>query len=434
MDSARSIFLKKSVETVVLPLLALWALYLWPAALFHYPWWWLAPLATSLRYGLTFGMAAALVLVIGNFMEIWLLGVPRTQPGGEIVGGLVATYLGGLYTSHAQSRLEETSSTLEYLEQRLESLTRIFYVTRLSHARLEESLITKSNDLRSGLDAVANALAACGPLDDELPRRPLQHILQLLAFYGRLGQAGVFRVAQGRVSREAVAFHGEEFSLQVDDPLVTGVLENEQLAYYSVDQIIAGEESAYRVVIPMVAADGTLLALVVVVELPLLAVEEENLLTLAAMTAFTADALRAAQLSHAVRSIVPACPVEFALEWHRLGHLRRRAQVRSSWVRLTPAAGAEGGVLDLIQSVRRGLDQYWCFPLDGGRSGLLVLLVLAGEGATRGFMQRIDALCQERFGRALQQLDWRARHGQILYGSGQELQQLLAGSGSDGHD
>jgi len=425
MDPARSFLLKKSIETVLLPLLALLALYLWQGAHFDYPWWWLAPLAIALRYGLTYGMTAGLVLVIGNFMEIWLLGMARTQPSGEIVGGLIATYLAGLYSTYSQSRLIETGSSLEYLEQRLESLTRIFYVTRLSHARLEENLITKSNDLRSALDAIATELEKAGPMDSELPRQPLQHMLQLLAFYGRLGTAGVFPVAHGRVSQTAVAFHGPEFTLLLNDPLVVGVIESIQLAYYSVDQILAGEDSAYRVVIPMVAADGTLLAIIVVVELPLLAVDEENLLTLSAMTAFTADAMRAGQLSHAVRLEVPSCPAEFALEWRRLGHLRHRATVHSSWVRLTPAANPERGVIDLIQSVRRGLDQYWCYPLDAGQSGLLVLLVLAGQGATEGFVQRINTLCRERFGRDLKQLGWNEHHGEIRHGSGQELQKLL---------
>lgn len=429
MDPVRSAILKKSFESAVLPMLALALLYVWTGAHFDYPWWWLAPLAISLRYGVAYGIGSGLVLIIGNFAEIWLLGLDRNQPGGEIVGGLIATYLAGLYTTHSQSRLIEAGSSLEYLEQRLESLTRVFYVTRLSHSRLEENLITKSYDLRSALDAIAQELGSFGPLTERLPQQPLQHVLQLLAYYGRLGTSGVYQVLDDRVQPEPLAYHGPRFSLDIADPLVTGVIENQQLAYYSVDQILAGEASQYRVVLPMSAADGTLLALVVVVEMPLLAVEEENLLTLAAMTAFMADAMRAGQLSHAVRQVVPACPVAFALEWYRLGHLRHVAGVHSSWVLLLPGSEARGDVVETVHGARRGLDQYWRSPLSPERPGLLILLVLGGQGATVGFLERINGLCREQLGDDLKQLGWMVRQGQIRQGSGEELRLLLEREG-----
>ncbi|WEN15822.1 PelD GGDEF domain-containing protein [Rhodanobacter sp. AS-Z3] len=429
MDPQRSVILKKSIESVALPLLMLALLYLWGDVRFNYPWWWLAPLAIALRYGLAYGIGAGLVVVFGNFAEIWLLGLTREQPGGEIIGGLIATYLAGLYTTHAQSRLVEANSSLEYLEQRLESLTRVFYVTRLSHSRLEENLLTKSYDLRSALDAIARELATFGPIKERLPQAPLQHVLQLLAYYGRLGTCGVYQVIDNRVSPEPLAFHGLRFSLELADPLITCVVENQRLAYYSVDQILAGETSAYRVVLPMTAADDTMLAVVVVQDLPLLAVEEENLLTLAAMTAFMADAMRAGQLSHAVRQVVPTCPVEFALEWFRLGHLRHVAGVHSSWVLLLPGAQAAADVVDTVLATRRGLDQYWRSPLASAQSGLLILLALSGEGPTQGFLQRINTMCREQLGGDLQQLGWVVQLGQVERGSGAELLQLIEPEG-----
>lgn len=429
MDPQRSAMLKKSLESAALPLLTLALLYLWGDVDFNYPWWWLAPLAIALRYGLAYGVGASLVLIFGNFAEIWLLGLHRSQPGGEIIGGLIATYLAGLYTTHSQSRLIEAGSSLEYLEQRLESLTRVFYVTRLSHSRLEENLLTKSHDLRSALDAIAGELGDSAAPSQRLAQQPLQHGLQLLAYYGRLGACGVFQLVNQRIDPEPVAFQGQRFVLDVADPLVTGVIENGQLAYYSVDQILADEASAYRVVLPMSAADGTLLALVVVMDLPLLAVEEENLLTLAAMTAFMADALQAGLLSHAVREQVPSCPVEFALEWSRLGHLRRHAGVHSSWILLQPGATARGDVVGTVHATRRGLDQYWRSPLDPSRPGLLILLALGGEGATRGFLDRINLLCREQLGDEINALGWTVSHGQILEGTGKELGLLLERKG-----
>lgn len=429
MDPQRSAMFKKSFEAAALPLLMLGLLYFWRDQSFNYPWWWLGPLAIALRYGLSFGLGASLVMIFGNFAEIWLLGLNRTQPGGEIIGGLIATYLAGLYTTHSHSRMVEASSSLEYLEQRLESLTRAFYVTRLSHSRLEENLLTKSHDLRSALDAIGRELGQTTGPSHRFAQRPLQHGLQLLAYYGRLGTCGVFQVVDERMDTEPVAFHGARFALDPSDPLVTGVIENQQLAYYSVDQILADEASAYRVVLPMSAADGTLLALVVVVEMPLLAVEEENLLTLAAMTAFMADALQAGLLSQAVRQLVPSCPVEFALEWSRLGHLRRHAGVHSSWILLLPGAAARGDVIGTLEATRRGLDQYWRSPLQPSQPSLLMLLALGGEGAAGGFLDRIDTLCREKLGGDISALGWTVHQGQVREGTGEELRLLLERQG-----
>lgn len=434
MDTTRSTRIKKTVESVALPILAVVLLRLWPGGHFGYPWWWLAPLAIALRYGVSFGVGSGLVLVVGNLVAGHYAAASWPLPGSEIVGGFIATYLAGLYAGHSRNRLTEANARLEYLEQRLESLTRVFYVTRLSHSRLEENLITKADDLRSALVAIAEQIGDDFSESEPLPERPLQNLLQLLAFYGRLGNTGIYAVVDGDPQSHPAAHLGAPFRLDTDDVLVRGVIEEELPAYYSVDQILADRTSAYRVVLPLIAADGTLLALIVVADLPLLALDEENLLTVAAMAAYVADALHGERLSHRVRRAVPACPSEFALDWARLGHLRRHAQVRSSWVLLTPGEQARGEVVELISGARRGLDRYW-LQIDGEQaaSRLMVVLPLAGEGAVEGFIQRIDAMCSEHFGASLQVLGWHASLGSIEHGSGDELRRVLEQETTDAH-
>lgn len=429
MDPFRSSTLKKTLESIAFPVLAIVLLRMWPGVHFHYPWWWLVPLAIALRYGLLHGLGSGLTLIVCQFIAIRLFGSAWSLPPDVTVGGLIATYLAGLYASHSQNRLIEANARLGYLEERLESLTRVFYVTRLSHSRLEENLITKSNNLRSGLAAIAEEIEGQDLSGAELPPEPLQHMLQLLAFYGRIGTSGVFAIVNGRATSKPLAHIGRRFELSVNDALITGMLDSEGPAYYSVDQILAGQTSNYRVVLPMKAADGSMLALVVIADLPLLAIEEENLLTLAAMTAYVTDALRARQISHPVRDALPDCPADMALNWRRLGHLNRSANVRSSWVRLRPQENFSTGVVEVIKSARRGLDSYWFNPTGLPEHSILVLLPLAGPGAVRGFLDRIDALCRQHLDLPLDALGWRAEHAVIQSGSATELRNVLRTDG-----
>lgn len=424
MDSTRFTTIKKILETIAFPVLAALVLHAFSASHFGYPWWWIAPLAVALRYGVAYGVGSGLILVLANLAAGHYHSEPGLLSSGEIVGGFVVTYFTGLYAGYYRNRLTEANARLEYLEHRLESLTRVFYVTRLSHSRLEENLITKSDDLRSALVRIAEQIGTDFSSARPLPEKPLQNLLQLLAFHGRLSDTGVYPVVDGRAQVDPIAHLGVPFRLDGDDTLVRGVMEEQIPAYYSVDQILDQRTSAYRVVVPMVSADKTLLALIVVKEIPLLAVNEENLLTMAAMASYVADALDSERLSHDVRAILPACPTDFALDWRRLGHLHRHARVHSSWVMLSPGEHARQGIAKAIAGARRGLDRYW-LDIDGTPdSRHLVLLPLSGEGAVQGFLQRLDSLCMERFGAPLSALGWRTRHGEVLEGSAHELSEL----------
>lgn len=432
MTTWRRSAVKKTLESALFPVLALILLAFWPADPLGYPWWWLVPLLIALRYGVVYGGFSGVVLVLGNLVGTWFLGMAWAMPAGDVVGGFLATVLAGLYASHARNMQIESNARLEYLEQRLESLTRVFYVTRLSHSRLEESLITRPNDLRSALAAVAEELGRHG--NGGGAAAPLRDLLQVLAHYGRLNAAAVFEMDAAHPRSHASASIGPQFTLDAGDALVRAAIEDGQSAYYAVDQVLEGQTSAYRLVMPMVAADGTLLALVVVGDMPLLALEEENLLTLTAMVAFAADALQAARVSHGVLQVVPRCPQAFALEWARLGHLVRRAHVQSAWVLLHPGETAHPELAPLLARVRRGLDRYWELPPAHGKPGaVLALLPLTGPLALDGYLQRLDKQCRDELGAPLAQLGWSHRSGALRRGDGAELQAVLTelGHGTD---
>ena len=141
-------------EVVFLPLIAvglgLWlnpADPLWIEAAF--PWPWFAPLILALRYGPLPGLAGS-----GLLLAAWLLlNVGHTDdfPKLFFLGGLILIMLAGEFSSLWLARTRRAETIQLYLDQRLETLTRQYYLLRLSHDRLEQDLISRPISMRDAL-------------------------------------------------------------------------------------------------------------------------------------------------------------------------------------------------------------------------------------------------------------------------------------------
>jgi polysaccharide biosynthesis protein PelD len=383
-------------EVVLLPLaglgLALWLFRARPFTASPYPWLWLIPFLLGLRYGLAPAVLATLVLAVGG-IGAHLLGISgESVPLMQLAGGAFAALSAGQYSSRWRERLRAAQARTDYTEQRLESLTRAFFITRLSHDRLEEALITQPVTLRGALEALrglktddarAGMSAAAG-----------HALLQLLAQYCRFEAAALHAFRDGRLDDAPLAAFGWHGELARTDPLLTYVLEHEQTAYHSVDQLAELEQGGcYRAVFPLIDSAGEKLGVLVVRDLPLLALTEENLSAAAAMLQYFADESWAAAQAAQLRASLPRCPEAFAHELIKLQRLHVRSGVRSTLVALRARQdGAEVSVLEALYTARRGLDLYWREPFGPSTIGMLILLPLAGPATTRGFLDRFDSV------------------------------------------
>jgi hypothetical protein len=382
-------------EVVLLPLAGLTlAIGLFRAAPFTaspYPWLWLIPLLLGLRYGLAPAVLATLVLAVAG-IGAHLLGISgESTPLIQLAGGALAALSAGQYGSRWREQLKAAQSRTDYTEQRLESLTRAFFVTRLSHDRLEEALITQPVTLRGALEALrglsaephAGISAAAGSA-----------LLQLLAQYCRFEAAALHLYRDGRLDDEPLAAVGWRTQLARTDPLLGYALKHDQTAYHSVDQLAELERGgSYRAVFPLIDSAGEELGVLVVRDLPLLALTEENLSAAGAMLQYFADESWAVAQSADLRRSLPRCPDAFAHELIKLQRLHVRSGVRSTLVVLRARTDqADASVLEALYTARRGLDLYWREPFGPLVAGMLVLLPLAGPATARGFIERIDSV------------------------------------------
>lgn len=386
------------LESLTLPLISVGlAWWLIPERTFNasFPWIWLAPVLVALRYGLLPSLASITVLVLVSYALQSYGFIIRPWSREQFIGGVLLTVLCGQFGDLWRRRLERQNFMARYSEERLQALTRDFYITRLSHDILEQALITEPATLRNALQDLHRRL---GQEQASLEGGAVQELMTLLGVYGRLEAAALFRCDNLHVERDPVATLGTRFTLDPADPLVTEAMEKDLNAYYSVAQLVSERTSRYLAVLPLKSYHGRRYGLLVIRDMAFLALNEENLLMLAAILGYFADEITAYEDSRPLREKVPACPPRFARELLHLAHLKFLVGMDSILLGIViPASTRQHQILETLERSKRGLDLHWRVDAPDGAVILLKLMPLTRTVGAEGFLHRIDALLQDRF-------------------------------------
>lgn len=362
-----------------------------------FPWLWLAPVLVALRYGL-----APAVLSLGTLILSFVaarLGLPQLHlhhlPQGQFLGGVVLTLLSGEYGSTWILRLRRAEQMSRYAMQQLESLTRTLHATRISHDRLEQTIIGKPVTLRDSLLDLRRTLAATGgALTEALAAR----LLQLTAYHGGFEQAALYTISNGVIDGSPRASIGPAFALEHDDILVARCLEKQRTAYWAANSLKDGEQSAYLVAAPIHASDGVMLGLLVVVSMPFLFLNDENLLTVSVLLAYFADDAYATHAAQEMLAALPHCPPRFAAETIKLSRAARELGLESSLVTIAINEGPlRDQIIDNLTRLARGLDDNWRIR-EPGAYRLVTLIPFGNRSVAEGYAERVSAYLEERFG------------------------------------
>lgn len=390
------------IEALAIPLIALLLTYaLRPEDPFlfkePFPWLWLAPALVALRYGLGPGALSTAVLVLAFAANRAGALVTPAWPEGQFLGGFVLTLLCGEYGSTWILRLRRAEQQSEYANQQLEGLTRALHITRLSHDRLEQSVISKPVTLRDSLADLRHALAVnAGAIEGAVAER----LLHLATYHGGFECAALYRAHQEVLDPIPTATIGIMQPLAVDDVLVSRCLTDRVTTYWAVNALKDGEQSDYLVAVPARAADGTLIGLLVVAEIPFLFLTEENLLAVSVLLAYYADEIWAARTSQAITRRWPDCPPRFAAEILKLQHVAQTLGLESTLVTATVSPHVSRGkmIMDL-EALARGLDITWRTERHD-QVILVTLMPFSNEAVAAGYIRRAQARLTENGGGA----------------------------------
>ncbi len=359
-----------------------------------FPWVWLVVVLLALRYGTAAGLGSAALL-----LGIWLLGQRwgwfAGFPKSFFLGGALLAFVCGEYRDFWQGRWRQAEGCARYLSERLEVLTHSLYLLRLSHERLEQSLIGQPLTLREALSRLRTLALSEG---EALPAPLAERFVRLLAQYFQLEAAGIYRL-EGQKG-VLLAQVGSMGPLHLEDPLVHYALQENALCHVAEGAREKASVSRYLVVAPLKASGGQVLAWLVVEQMPFLALHHEALQMLMAFLGYFADSLEAQHRARPILEVFPDCPLLFAAELLKLYRLKREAGIESHGVLWMAGPDPhQQEVLRLVRESRRGLDLLWETQREGC-SLLVVLMPFARRAAVEGYLARIRRLVEERWGQS----------------------------------
>lgn len=391
------------LETLVISLAALLLSYsILPDDPFNahiFPWVWMAPLLIALRYGVLMGVVSVLIFLAG-----WLAWAAERGLGYDMfprltfIGGMLMVMISGEFCSRWLIRIRRIRELQHYTEQRLELLTRRLYLLSLSHDRLEQDLIGRPASLREGLKELHRIM----PTGEGLPGAQLY--LSLVVRQCNLSVAGLHAVVDGKISPQPAAEVGAFTPVDDNDPLIAHCMESGKLVHVNIEENLIKLPSRYLVAVPAKTAEGHIVAIMAVEKIPFFALQSENMQTLSVLTSYYADTIAASEFAPYLTDKLKDCPIDFFKAMHTLAHLQHDMQISSMLVGFVAPENAESAeLLKFIASAVRGLDETWTLTR-GDLRICLVLLPLTRESALGGYLERIERIFVERFGRRVGQV------------------------------
>ncbi|MFO1385257.1 MAG: PelD GGDEF domain-containing protein [Chitinivorax sp.] len=364
----------------------------------EFPWTWFAPMLLALRYGALPGVASAAMILFAWLAALRLgLTSEAAFPKLYFLGGLLLTLLCGEYSGLWRTRVRRIQEVNRYIDHRLEDLTQRLYLQRLSHDRLEQSLINKPVTLRDALLKLRVFVLERAQQNETLPAA--QEFLSFLSQFCQLEVAALHPMqSRKHPLAQPVASIGGASELQPDDPLLQFALENQMLSHVQHLEGDLAQASRYLLVAPIKTSLSQTRGLLVVERMPFFALNEETLQTLTVLIAYYADHLIAADAAIPMREMLPDCPELFAEEVLKLARIEKETGIPSHIVALSVGrSGRQKDIYAMIKRMQRTLDLVWEME-EGEIKIMLTLMPLAGQQAVDGYLARIEAALQDQFG------------------------------------
>lgn len=355
-----------------------------------------APLLVALRYGIAPGMVSIAIICL-LYLSLFRMGFLTGEfPTVFMLGGILMTMVCGQFSTVWSTRLRRSDQLSRHASERFEQLSRAYFMVRLSHDRLEQNLISRPVTLRDAMVDLGAALARHG---GELDRETGFSLISILVHYCSLESAAIYLMDNnGRMQEKPVADCGRGAAYQADDLLLRSAIENGSTAYQSISRLAGDENSPYLVAAPLRTSSGVMKGVLLVSEMPFLALHRETLQIVGVLLAYATDYAEAAYEARNLLSVFTDCPARFAAELYKMVRLRRELEVASALVvvNILPTARLQDMCVALERQ-QRGLDHSWRRNLGWGVQ-FVTLMPFSGAAAVEGYKARLNEMFGRDFG------------------------------------
>ena len=359
-----------------------------------FPWLWFGPLLVALRYGIAPALTSVSLLALLWLLLSWNGLTKDVFPLNFMLGGALLALISGQFSSVWSNRLRRSDQLSRHATERFEQLSRAYFMVRLSHDRLEQNLISRPVTLRQGMTELRNLMTnTVGVLDAATS----EELMAILVNYCSLGSAALHPVLQGKIVKEPLAKCGQEVPCFPEDLLLRSAMESGNTAYQSADRLREEQHSQYLVAAPMVTSSGNLIGMLLVTDMPFMALQRETLQILGVLLAYAADHVEAANSARQLLMIYPDCPTIFGAELFKMVRLRRDLEISSALMVISIAPNPRLEEICLMfERQLRGLDHGWRRDL-GWAVQFAILMPFSGPASTEGYLARLTAIVHKQF-------------------------------------
>lgn len=395
----RTSFFSKEVEAAFYTLVVFALGFLFRAAdpLFldvGFPWVWIVPVSIALRYGRSAAAVSLATVLFVLCYVLWTTPLSFDVVRLWLLGGGVFTWICAEYQAYWVRKQFALKKKLEYLDIRMESLTRAHQLLNLSYQRLEQAFVVKPATLREAFSDLRALLhESRGDWKADLAKK----ILELVAFYSSLESVAIYSYDQGKWNTEPLAKLGKPAEFSLEDTLFKRALSEKKLSYLAVNTLKPNEVSQYLVVAPLWTAEAELLGVLIVTRMPFLALNEEMLKVLGILLSYFSDDVSAARGALSIQERYPDCSSFFGSELSKMFRLYQQAGVDSSLVvYYFPKHHQKQDLIFAIQQNKRALDVVWQ-TVCGEQVLFFILLPMVERSMLEGYLSRSHDLLKEKF-------------------------------------
>ena len=392
------------LETLALTLLTPTAGYLFSRddpffVLADFPWLWFGPLLVALRYGVAPALSSVVFLVVLWFGTSFSGLITADFPLHFMLGGALLTLIAGQFSTVWATKLRRSDLLSGHASERFEQLSMAYFVMRHSHDQLEQNLIMRPVTLRQAIVEL-RALLAGG--SGAISRDLAQELLVLLTHYCSLSSAAIYELHNGVPDTEPLAQCGKGAPLRKDDLLLRSAIESGHTAYQAANRLNSEDQSCYLVAAPIRTSSGCLLGVLLVTDMPFMALHRETLQILAVLLAYSADNVEAAGIAGTLITVYSDCPSAFGAELVKMTRLKRELDITSTLVVINLSPGPQRDELCLLlERQQRGLDHSWRRDIGWGVQ-FVTLMPFSGTASAEGYQARLDSVLKKQCQMSLQ--------------------------------
>jgi len=352
-----------------------------------FPWPWIAAVIIVLQYGFGPGILSVAIISAAAIVQRDSGVISAVDFQAYILSGVTVTLVCALFSSSWVRRMINAEELSQYIQERLNSLSRSYYMLRISYDYLENNVITQPITLRSAIDNIQKiVITEHGKINADIAYR----FLQLINQYCSTTIVGFYLFENKRIRAQPIAEIGTVGELIIDDPLIVKCLDAEEISYVTVNQLEDISDCKYLVAAPLSAKKGELLGIIVVKEMSFWNLNHDNLRAMSILVSYFTQGVIVTKDAADFLHVYPSCTSEFAMELMKLVSLKRLLNIDSAFAAVLVSKELRAhNVMFNLKNKKRFVDSIWCLEI-GNYDVLITLMPFTNAAGILGYTIRIQ--------------------------------------------